>query len=543
MKSNRSRPTKLDVSPARLLLFLENPRSYPESVRRVRVLQTPSSFVALTERHVYKVKKPVNFGFLDFSTLEKRHYFCAREIALNRRLGPGVHLGIVPITLQDGRLAFGGTGKVVEYAVKMRRLSASHFLLRRIEQGEANPADVRAIVAKLAPFYEAQKPTPEIAAWGRIAKLRLSTNENFAQVEAFVGQTIGGPVLEAIRHYTDTFYRAHGELFAQRVRAHRIRDCHGDLHLEHIHLGPAGVIIYDCIEFNDRFRQIDVANDVAFLAMDLDFHGRPDLAQQVAEQMAKKLRDPDLLRVLDFYKCYRAFVRGKVESFREHSRDVSADEKHASHGHAAQYFRLALQYAIGGSTPLLLIVMGRVGSGKSTLAAALGQALGVEVFSSDRVRKELAGLPLHARGGAGQRRRLYAKAMSDRTYKAMTRSAMECLRQKHGAILDATFNSRRRRDDLRRVVDHAGVPYCFVEARASVATRKQRLGAREHAAGEISDARLEDFAALERIFTPPIELSSRCLLHVSTNRSVEDATTGALRALARLRAELGGKIG
>lgn len=525
------------VSQDRLLDFLRDPQSYPHHPRRIRMFQTHASWVVLTSRRAYKVKKPVNFGFLDFSTLEKRRHFCEREVMLNRRLCPDIYLGLVPISMKNGRLVFGSGDEIVEYAVEMRRLSQRFFLLPRIERGEVTTRDVDAIVAALKPFYEAQKPTPEITAWGRVAKLKVSTDENFRQTQDFIGVTISRPAYHAIRLYTGAFYRRHASLFALRVRERRIRDCHGDLHLDHIHLAPARLTIYDCIEFNDRFRYIDVANDAAFLAMDFDFHERPDLSRHFAARMATMLGDPGMLRLLDFYKCYRAYVRGKVESLHHIVSGVPEVEWRESRVRAERYFRLALKYAIGGSKPMVLIVMGRVGSGKSTLARSLGRELHWPVFSSDRIRKELAGVPLYVRGGEAERRRLYAKRVSDKTYAALARNAVEHARDQRDVILDATFSSRRRRKRLRQVLERAGVAYCFVETRAATATIKSRLKKRERSSGEISDARLGDFPALDRAYEPPTELEPRHFLAVKTARTSEAVVFATLKSLAQRRAD------
>ncbi len=525
------------VSQARLHAFLSDPRSYPGRLRTVRVLQTHASYVVLTARRVFKVKKPVDFGFLDFSTLEKRRHFCQREIALNRRLCPGAHLGVRPISLHKGRLAFGDEGRVVEYAVEMRRLPARDFMLERMRRGEVGTRDVDAIVATLASFYAAQKPTREIEQWGCVAKLRISTGENFRQTQPFVGATISRPAWEAIRGYTDAFFRRHRALFARRVREGRIRDCHGDLHLEHIHLSAGALTIYDCIEFNDRFRYIDVASDAAFLAMDFDFRGRPDLARHFARALAASLHDPALLTMLHFYRCYRAFVRGKVESFHGSGADIPASERRASRELAGRYFRLALQYAVCGSEPMVLIIMGRAGSGKSTLARALGDELGWDIFSADRVRKELAGVPLHVRGEARDRRKLYARATTDRTYTALMEHAVEQVRARRGAVLDATFASRGRRTKLRRTLTRAGIAYCFVEVRAGSATIRKRLAARVQSANEISDARLEDLAILDRAYEPPDELNARDFIPVKTARTAEAVVTATLRRLVRRAVE------
>jgi predicted kinase len=294
--------------------------------------------------------------------------------------------------------------------------------------------------------------------------------------------------------------------------------------------------IYDCIEFNDRFRYIDVASDAAFLAMDFDFQGRPDLGRHFAMRLASALRDPAMLTLLDFYKCYRAYVRGKVESLLQITEGVSGRKRHDIRARAERYFRLALQYAVFGSEPTVLIVMGRVGSGKSTLAHSLGRELGWPVFSSDRVRKELAGVPPHSRGSAAERRRLYSDVMTDRTYAALARQATGEVRRHRGVILDATFASRRRRDALRHALKRVGAGYCFVEVQATSATIRKRLAAREHATGEISDARLEDFPMLDDGYEPPDELERGNLLTVKTARSAEAVVVATLQRLARRRA-------
>ena len=523
------------IPPGRLLAFLADMRSYGGKCAPVRVLQTHASFVAIAGRFVFKVKERVNFGFLDFSTLEKRRHFCEREVLLNRRLSPGVYLGVVPISLNQAGLVFGIRGEIVEYAVKMRHLPERYFLPRLLREGKVAARDVDAIVATLVPFYGAHDPTPEIAGWGRIGKLRISTSENFRQLKRFAGETISRPALDAIRLYTGGFFHCHAALFAARVREGRIRDCHGDLHLDHIHLGPSRLAIFDCIEFNDRFRCIDVASDAAFLAMDFDFHGRPDLSRRFAVGMARALADPGMLQLLDFYKCYRAVVRGKVESLREFPPGAPDAEWRECRARAERYLRLALQYAIAGSQPIVLIVMGSVGSGKSTLAQSLQRELGWEVFSSDRIRKELGSVPLQVRGSKSERRTLYSRKMSDKTYAALTRSAVDEVRKQRSVILDATFSSRHRRIQLLKALASSVVDHCFVETRAGAAVIKGRLEQRASAPGEISDARIEDLTLLARAWEPPTEVDAHHFLAVKSGRACGATVLAALRALARRR--------
>ena len=321
------------------------------------------------------------------------------------------------------------------------------------------------------------------------------------------------------------------------MREHRIRDCHGDLRLEHIHLGPRHLSIYDCIEFNDRLRYLDWANDLAFLAMDFDYQGRPDLADYFLRQMAIALGDEDLLAVVDFYKCYRAYVRGKVETIQS----LDAPEVAAKEGSlrkARNYFKLALRYAVAGSQPLVVIVMGRIASGKSTLARMLGRELDWEVFSSDVLRKTLARVPLSGRVlGAKKKEQLYAEEMTERTYQALLANAIRHVRQRYSVILDATYSRRLHRDQLRDRLRNAGVAFCFIEAKASNKIIRARLKVRTGKTAQVSDARIEDFQTLSELYEPPKELPAPELAALETAKTRPEATiTNVLKALAERRA-------
>jgi aminoglycoside phosphotransferase family enzyme/predicted kinase len=521
------------ISQEELLAFLSDRGSYPDRPRSIRFIQTHASHVFIANPYVYKVKRPVNLGFLDFSTLEKRRYFCDREVLLNRRLSSHVHLGVLPIFLKAGKLAFGDGERIVEYAIRMRKLDDRYFLPRLLKRNKVGRPELNRIVSRLKKFYESQRPTAEIAKWGRIEKLKISTNENFRQTEEFVGNTISRAAFEAIRHYTTKFYQRNAGLFAERICEQRIRDCHGDLRLEHIHLSPGRLSIYDCIEFNDRLRYIDWANDIAFLAMDLDHQGRPDLSRYLINRMADALSDRGLLRVIAFYKCYRAYVRGKVETLQ--SLGVHPFQaKERSRINAQRYFRLALQYAVCGSEPMVLVVMGRIASGKSTLARSLERELGWKVFSSDLLRKTLAGVPRHKRVvETARKQQLYGQNMTKKTYDALLRKAIEHVRKRRSVILDATYGRRRHRDRLRSKLKRIGVMLCFVEAQAPDNAVKRRLKQRDRKAGEISDARIEDFEALSGSYEAPSELPEREFITAHTWKAPPEVTTvEVLKALA-----------
>lgn len=514
-----------------LLAFLRDPVSYPHHPQQVREVHTHASLVFIVPPYVYKIKKPVDLGFLDFSSLEKRRHFCAREVELNSRLAPGIYLGVETITRQGGGFAFGGDGPVVEVAVRMRLLSDDGFMDLRIRNGTAGKAEIERVVHALADFYQKQKPNQEIAEWGAIGKLRISTDENFTQTEAFVGKVISRAAFEAIRAFTAACYDRRRVLFEKRVADGWIRDCHGDLHLDHVHVTDGALHIYDCIEFNDRFRYVDVASDVAFLAMDLDYHGRLDLGRFLVGRIAELLSDREMADTMDFYKCYRAYVRGKVEGFHSVVEIAGAEERDAAVEKARRYFQLALQYAVCGVEPTVLVFMGRVASGKSTLAGEVARELGWCLISSDKLRKTLAGVPLHERGDAESRRALYAAEMTELTYATMIGEARETIASGHGVILDATFSKRVFRDRLRETFANAQVKWIIAEVDEE--TARERLRLRDGRQDVISDARGEEFELLGNGYEDPDELHGKQVYHALTKNSAEENVRRLLAALAQ----------
>jgi uncharacterized protein len=512
--------TTSDQQLRELIAFLESPESYPHRPTEVRAIQTHISWVFIASPFVFKVKKPVNLGFLDFSTLEKRHYFCQREIELNRRLCPEIYLGAVAIYKTTSGFSFNGEGEIVEYAVKMKELPDGWFLGELVEKNLVDEKEINRVISTLHRFYQSETPTPEIEQWGTPEKLKISTDENFAQVEPFIGKTISRSAFDAIRDFTNRFYVGNENLFRERIQQRRILDCHGDLHLDHVHLTPEATTIFDCIEFNDRFRFIDIANDLAFLAMDFDFKGRSDLGNLLLRNAARELDDAGMLKVANFYKCYRAFVRGKVETIQATEKEAINPQEHERQ--AACYFRLALRYAIAGSEPLILVVMGGVGTGKSTIAKRLASELDWPVFSSDEIRKRLAGVLLTQRTPPELRAKIYSAQMTRQTYRKLLVDALATLKENRGVILDATFSTRALRKVLRHECNTANVPFQFVELEVDASEIKKRLKTRDEKSSETSDARLEDFQKLSAAYEPPSELGPD-LIRISTTTSVSDA--------------------
>lgn len=509
------------LSPARMIAFLSDPDSYPHRPREVRVVQTHISYVALAGEFVFKVKKPVNLVFADFSTLGRRRHFTAREVELNRRFCPDLYLGVVPIVCRDGRPAFAEDecDSPVDFAVKMRRLN-ERFLLRSIlEAGRAETGHIDRFVDYLAPIYRTLPKIQGDDSPGRPEILRRIVMENLEEALPFVGNLVHRGTYRALHRYFDRALVSMEILLAQRVEEGFVRDGHGDLRPDHVYLGPDRVCVFDCLEFSDRLRCCDVASDAAFLSMELSFIGRKDLSRRFVDRFSARLDDPAMHGLLPFYEGHRAVVRGKVEGIAQAQSEIPAEERDRLAARAKRYFQFALCRAVTGERPLILAAMGRVASGKSTLAAQLAEGLGRPVFSSDVMRKELAGLPPAGRPPRDVRDRIYTPEMSARTYDRMISAACERARSDGGAILDATFGLKRYRDRLLTAAESAGAEVVFVEVAADPATIRRRLGEREGRTDLTTDARLEDSTRLSRAYEAPLDLDERRLLRV---RSEDD---------------------
>ena len=318
--------------------------AYPHPAPEITLVQTHISYVLLAGAFVYKIKKPVDFGFLNFTTLEKRKHFCEEELLLNRRLCPSLYLGLVSITEQEAAFAVDGPGIPVEYAVKMARMPEERMMARVIAQGGLTREILDRIIGILVPFYAKAESGPDIEKLGTAQAVSVNVLENFEQTQGFIGcQALSREQFETISTYARAFLAKEG-LFAERIKAGRVRDCHGDLYSANICLAEE-IYIYDCIEFNQRFRYCDVASDVAFLAMDLDFHGLPELANYFIERFCQAAGDTTLLPMLNFYKCYRAYVRGKIGLFTAQAPEVDPATAENCLALAKKYFTLAQSYA------------------------------------------------------------------------------------------------------------------------------------------------------------------------------------------------------
>lgn len=508
------------------------PLAYPEDERpsQVEMRETHISWLFFTERHVYKVKKPVDFGFLDFSSLEDRHSFCREEVRLNRRISPDVYLGVVEIRNDDGRHRIAGAatqGELVDYAVKMRRLPEDRWLERLLERGEADERLARRIARRIAAFH-ADAQTTDI---GGIDTVRFNTRENFAQTRGYVGTALDAATYDVVRAYTRGFLHARRELFVRRSEGGRVRDCHGDLHAGQVCV-ENGIDFIDCIEFNKRFRFSDVAADLAFLAMDLDHWNRQDLSRALVDEYVEISEDEELRQVLGFYKCYRAYTRGKVHGLRLDDPDLPEERRPEVMATAASYFELARRYAAVDG-PLLVVMAGLMGTGKTSLAESLAPRLEAEVLSSDPIRKELAGIEAEERAfddwGAG----IYSEEFTQRTYDELHRRAAGHLDRGERVVLDASYRERRRRRAARELARRSDSPFLLVETVAPDRMVEQRLATRHRDGSDVSDGRLELYRQQKARFEAVDELEDDLHVIVDTSGPRAETTLSALEALHR----------
>ena len=289
--------------------------AYPDALTSVELVQTHVSYIFLTDLYAYKIKKPVDFGFLNFSTIDRRRFYCNEEVRLNRRLCPDIYEGVVELRETATGAAFHGSGTIIDYAVKMKRLPAERMLNKLVDAGEITANAMREISRVIADFHDTAKRSASISEYGHLERILFNWHENFEQIIPFENQTLSARERELIRTWVTAFAAEHKELFQQRVADGFIRECDGDIHLENICLDNGTVHIFDCIEFNDRFRCCDTAADIAFLLMDLDFHGRPDLSDDVLDEYITRSADHGLLELIDFLQDLPRLCTGQGREF------------------------------------------------------------------------------------------------------------------------------------------------------------------------------------------------------------------------------------
>jgi aminoglycoside phosphotransferase family enzyme/predicted kinase len=484
------------------------------------LIETHISWVFLGETDVFKVKRPVDVGFLDFTTLDKRREACDAEVLLNRRLAPDVYIDVVPIAVDGaGVHRIGGAGTVVDWAVHMRRLAAGRRADELLQAGLLEPSHVDALASHIALFHAEARCDQEISRHGDVETIRRNVKENFEQTQGSIRDYLSDEQAREIEAWQlDTLSTE--DRFAARVAGDRVRDGHGDLRLEHVYFGTdESITIIDCIEFNERFRYADVCADVAFLSMDLAWHGRVDLAERFLARYARESNDFDLYSVVNFYESYRAFVRGKVASLLANDEAASPSTRARARREARRYFMLALAYERPPLVPPRVVAVGgMIASGKSKVATAIGTMLAAPVLSSDRTRKHLEGRDPTASMQSGAWTGAYSPQATELVYAELLRIADVVVCSGRPAVLDASFRTAAMREAARHLADRHGVPFSFVECSAPRDLLVERLMRREGLAAHESDARADLLDEFERRFEPVDEIPSSEHVQLDTAR-------------------------
>lgn len=501
---------------------LLSPLAFPTTtLGQVERIQTHISWVFLLESDVYKVKRPVDLGFLDFRTIEKRRLACEAEVELNRRLAPTVYHGVVPVgQTADGACHVNGPGEVIDWAVHMRRVPDAERADNLLSAGTLTLTQLDAIAARLADFHSHAEHGPHIAAFGAPENFAPNVRENFAQTRSNIARFMSYRDAAELENWQRNYLQDRAPLFRERVAQKRIRDGHGDLRLEHVYVEASGITVLDCIEFNDRFRYADVCADVAFLSMDLEASGRVDLAELFLARYARYANDYDLYGLVDFYESYRAFVRAKVASFTAADETNDYPTRERAWQQARHYALLALSAKRSPLVaPVVIAIGGTLASGKSTLADGLGLELAAPIVDSDRIRKHLAGRMALDAVSAPPFRGIYSIEASEQVHDELQRRARIVLDSGRPVIVEASFRTAAQRAKIRALAQAHQVPFYFVECRAPAALRKGRLLERAQSAS-VSDGRLEIADAFDRAFEPVTELDASDHIRLDTTQDL-----------------------
>lgn len=453
--------------------------------------ETHISWVLIGGEVVYKIKKPVNFGFLDYSTLSKRLEFCKKEIELNKRLAQSMYLGLSAIVKTDDGLDIDKVGEVIEYAVRMKKIPQERMMDVLIKHDAVRYEHIDKIAKIVAKFHLKAQTNPYISSFGSIKVNKQNTDENFQQTEDAVGDYITGFEYDAIKRYTNEFYEHSADIFERRIKEKKIRDCHGDMYSRNICIvSEQEIYIYDCIEFNERFRYSDVASDVAFMLMDLENYSRYDLSDAFLKQYIEYSEDKSLSHILNFYKIYRAYVRGKIAYFQKFTKEANL------------YFDLAFGYLPDNFKPKLILMCGLTGTGKSKIAGLLSGKIDAIVLSSDKIRKELAGMDIYESDISPFGEGIYSPEMTKKVYNELSVQAYKMLREGKNVILDATFLKESQRNEIKNAMKRLGIEPKVVFVDADDETVLKHLEIRkEHKS--VSDGRLEIYKKQKRFFEKP----------------------------------------
>jgi aminoglycoside phosphotransferase family enzyme/predicted kinase len=477
-----------------LLAALRRAACYPHAVRDVRIIETHISWVLLTGTWAYKIKKPVNLGFLDFTTLESRRHFCEEELRLNRRLAPQIYEAVVEIRGTREHPLVAGRGPLLEYAVKMREFPQDALASTLLSRGQLTPHHVDQLAQTIAEFHARAECAEDTSPWGAPDAVLRRAIENFEQLRPCLAAAPDRSALQSLRDWTEREYAKRKDAFAARRREGWVRQCHGDLHLRNIAVLDGRPVAFDCIEFDDQLRWIDVMSEVAFVAMDFEDRGRRDFAWRFLNAYLEATGDYAGVDVLRFYLVYRALVRAKVHALRARQPGIEPDERQRLDRIVQQYLELAARFTECGNA-VLIITHGVSGSGKTSATQSLLGRAGAVRVRSDIERKRLHGLPALARSDSSAGAGIYTKEATAATYERLRLLSRAIVEAGYPAIADAAFLKRGERDAFRALAATLRVPFLILAFDAPQATLRERMARR---LGSGTDASEADLAVLER---------------------------------------------
>lgn len=494
---------------------------YPEPTDNVQMIQTHASWLFITDNHVYKFKKPINLGFLDFSTLDRRRFYCNEEIRLNRRLCPDIYLELTELReTSKGVTLSPNDGIIIDYAVKMKRLPADGMLDILLNNNTITTDIINKIIRTIAKFHMSIKPLQSIP-WNDCDNLiKFNWKENFKQAAIIDRSIISKSDINTIKSWIISFMDENTEIIQQRFNQGFFKECHGDIHLENICLMNNKIYIFDCIEFNERFRFCDTASDLAFLLMDLDFHNRHDLSERVFKSYKKITNDFIDDNLIIFYKIYRAFVRGKVESLKSSNYNISESDRNLAHKKSVDYFRLARGYIEQlKCQKKLIITCGLMGSGKSFIADKLAFELGIKKISSDVLRKHLFCNDKKTNVFVSYKNHIYSAINNAIVYSKLKKIAHNELSKGNSIIIDACFPDKKTREKFRKLSLNHNYTLAIIWVTCPEQINRQRLSKRHISGHSISDGRLDLFDLQKKDFQKP-DFSEGTIISAPSNKPI-----------------------
>ncbi len=509
-----------------------SPEFYPHRPSRVREVQTHISHVFIAPPFVYKVKKPVDFGFLDFRSLGSRCYYSHQELILNRRFSPGLYLSVLPVTFDGTDYCLDGSGEQVEYVLKMRQFDENKTMKRLIERGELTSRHMEALAAHLAVLHARIPRAASDSAWGTPEAVTFDCEENFAQLAPFVGDFIDKSVYGQVKKGTLAFLRRHRSLLEFRRQAGYVKECHGDLHTEHIIFEGEEILIFDCIEFNKRFRFIDTISDLAFLVMELDFLDEaPRIDPLLNTYFTQTRGDKWGPLLLDFYACYRATVRAKVHAFTAGDPSVPGDQRRRSRSLSRQYLDLAERLIGRYDRPWLVVTMGFSGTGKTTVAQALTEKSGIAIFRSDVIRKATMGDWIKTSGVWNEGH--YTPEARAQVYEKMFARAGDLLREGCSVCLDASFLEGSQRGRALALAEKYRANFLAIECVCDEKQVANYLKRRREEGKDPSDADFSIYLRQKAAFSgwDPIPVPRR--FSMETTRGIPEEEISMLSAFLR----------